>query len=79
MVMSFKQKVQELEDPRRKSGRYTYKLCDLVLMALTATLCGEGTAKDIEEWCEEELTWLNEYLGASYQKAPLDTNINPNF
>lgn len=74
--MSFKQKVQELEDPRRKSGRYTYKLCDLVLMALTATLCGEGTAKDIEEWCEEELTWLNEYLGASYQRAPSHDTFN---
>ncbi len=40
----------ELEDPRRANRRYL--LCDLILLAIAAVMCGNEGWEDIAEWAE---------------------------
>ena len=40
----------ELEDPRRANRRYL--LCDIILLAVSAVMCGNEGWEDIAEWTE---------------------------
>jgi predicted transposase YbfD/YdcC len=50
----------QLHDPRRENRRYL--LCDLLLLAVSAVLCGCEGWQDIEEWTAEAFEFLRPLL-----------------
>jgi predicted transposase YbfD/YdcC len=47
---------EELEDPRRSNRRYL--LCDILLLAISAVMCGCDGWQDIEDWTQDALEFL---------------------
>jgi predicted transposase YbfD/YdcC len=74
--MIIEELLEDIKDPRRQSGRYTYVFSDLLIMALTAILAGANDWEEIADWVDAELGWFNNYLGANYKKAPSHDTFN---
>lgn len=52
---------EEIEDPRRSSGYFLHPLLDLILLAITAVVCGADEWTKVEEFGNSQLDWLRQY------------------
>ena len=50
----------DLEDPRQANRRY--RLCDIILLAVSAVMCGNEGWEDIAEWAEGMFEYLKPLL-----------------
>ena len=50
----------DLEDPRRANRRYL--LCDIILLAVAAVMCGNEGWEDIAEWADGMFEYLEPLL-----------------
>ncbi|MDR0716235.1 MAG: transposase family protein, partial [Azoarcus sp.] len=50
----------QLEDPRSGPAR-RHDLCEMILIALCAVLCGADSWVDVAEWGEDNEAWLRKY------------------
>lgn len=61
-----------LLDPRTGPAR-RHDLCEMVVMALCAVLCGADTWVDVAEWAEDNEAWLRRYLVLEHGTPSHDT------
>lgn len=65
-----------LKDPRRKiRGNFRHKLNDIILLVISAVVCGARDWDDIELFGKEQLTWLKKY-GDFTHGVPSHDTIN---
>lgn len=67
------QRFEDLDDPRRQSGRFQYPLQELLLTALCAVAAGAEDWVDVSEWGEFKLEWLRRFLPFERGIASHDT------
>ncbi len=56
---------EDLDDPRKPSGRFQYPLQELLLTALCAISAGAEDWVDVSEWGEFKLEWLRRFTARS--------------
>lgn len=61
-----------LPDPRTGPAQ-RHDLCEMILMALCAVLCGADTWVDVAEWAEDNESWLHRYLVLQHGTPSHDT------
>jgi len=61
-----------LPDPRTGPAQ-RHDLCEMILMALCAVLCGADTWVDVAEWAEDNESWLRRYLRLKHGTPSHDT------
>jgi predicted transposase YbfD/YdcC len=64
---------EDLDDPRKPSGRFQYPLQELLLTALCAISAGAEDWVDVNEWGEFKLEWLRRFLPFEQGIASHDT------
>ncbi len=64
---------EDLDDPRKPSGRFQYPLQELLLTALCAISAGAEDWVDVSEWGEFKLEWLRRFLPFEQGIASHDT------
>jgi predicted transposase YbfD/YdcC len=64
---------EELEDPRQE-GKIEHKLSDIILLCISALLCGAEGWHDIEIFGQARLEWLKKY-GSFANGIPVDDTI----
>ncbi len=52
---------EEVNDPRRSSGNFRYPLLDLVLLVISAVVCGADEWTKVEEFGNSQEDWLRQY------------------
>ena len=58
-----REKLQELEDPRRTSkGNIRHKLEDIIIIGLCSLICNGNDFSDMEDFGEARQTWLQQFL-----------------
>lgn len=59
---------ESVPDPRKAGHAFTYRLCDVLMLALCAMLCGAETFVEMEEfgWAKQE--WLCQRLGLGFEE-----------
>lgn len=62
----------QLEDPRSGPAR-RHDLCEMIVIALCAVLCGADSWVDVEEWGEDNEAWLRKYLKLAHGTPSHDT------
>ncbi len=67
------QAFEDLPDPRRQTGRYQYRLEELLLTALCAVAAGAEDWVDVNEWGNFKLEWLRRFLPFEQGIASHDT------
>jgi len=58
----------ELSDPRRDNRRYL--LCDIILLAVSAVMCGCEGWQDIEDWTEDAFPFLRALMQQPQHGTP---------
>lgn len=51
----------EIEDPRRNSGHFLYPIPDLILLSITAVVCGADEWTKAKEFGHSQRSWLRQY------------------
>ena len=69
------QRFEDLDDPRRQSGRFQYPLQELLLTALCAVAAGAEDWVDVSEWGEFKLEWLRRFLPFEVLSIDIDRAI----
>lgn len=52
---------EEIEDPRRPKGHFLHPLLDLILLVITAVVCGADEWTKVEEFGKSQEEWLRQY------------------
>ena len=60
---------EAVPDPRKAGHAFTYRLCDVLMLALCALLCGAETFVEIEEFGCSKQQWLCERLGLGFEEG----------
>lgn len=58
---------EEVPDPRKVGHAFTYRLCDVLMLALCAMLCGAETFVEMEEFGRAKRQWLCDRLGLGFE------------
>ena len=67
---------EAVPDPRKAGHAFTYQLCDVLMLALCALLCGAETFVEMEEFGQAKQEWLCERLGLGFaQDVPSHDTI----
>ncbi len=53
--------MEEVPDPRAPYNQ-KHKLLDIIVIAVTAILCGMDTWNEIEDWAKSKREWLGSFL-----------------
>ena len=53
--------MEEVPDPRAPYNQ-KHKLLDIIVIAVTAILCGMDTWNEIEDWAKSKKDWLGSFL-----------------
>ena len=61
-IQDLKEKLSEIEDPRREWGNLRHNLVDILVIALCSTLCCGEDFVDMEEFGRDREEWLQEFL-----------------
>ena len=62
-IKELKEKLQELEDPRRtEKGNIRHKLEDIIIIGLCTLVCNGEDFPDMEEFGKQREEWLKEFL-----------------
>jgi len=72
-IRRIKEKVQEIEDPRREWGNKRHKLEDIVIIGLCSTICCGEDFVDMEEFGKDREEWLREFLDLPHGIPDSDT------
>ena len=67
------QAFEDLPDPRKQTGRYQYRLDEMLLTALCAVAAGSEDWVDVTEWGNFKLEWLRRFLPFEQGIASHDT------
>jgi hypothetical protein len=70
--MTLNEAFSELSDPRTGPAQ-RHDLREMILMALSAVLCGADTWVDVAEWAEDNESWLRRYLVLAQGRPSHDT------
>lgn len=70
--MTLGEAFEELQDPRSGPAR-RHDLCEMVVMALCAVLCGADSWVDVAEWAEDNESWLRQYVVLEHGTPSHDT------
>ncbi len=73
MKITITEHFEEIEDPRQE-GKIEHKLSDIILLCITALLCGAEGWHDIEIFGQARLKWLKKY-GSFENGIPVDDTI----
>jgi hypothetical protein len=68
LVLQF---VQDIPDPRARNR--SHLLCDILTIAIFAVLCGMKGWEEIQEWAEENLEFLEQWLALPHGVPSHDT------
>jgi predicted transposase YbfD/YdcC len=58
----------QVPDPRKAGHAFTYHLCDVLMLALCAMLCGAETFVEMEEFGWAKREWLCQRLGLGFEE-----------
>jgi predicted transposase YbfD/YdcC len=62
VVETFKEAVQEIDDPRTRKGAIDYPLVEILFIALAAVICGSESYYDFETFGNSQFRWLKKFF-----------------
>ena len=73
-IEKLKEKLKEIQDPRRQWGNLLHKLWEMLVIALCCVICGGEDYDDMEEFGKEREEWLKSELGLELEHGVADAD-----